>query len=471
MVDVAYTYSGESGCVRDGGTGGSVVSLATSGGLTADGVVDHPFFFDGFVEHPTVVAAGLVMLARVASTRFYTPPAMVAKILRNADPVVTATDKGLVFESFSACCGVYARMDIDHDSLDTAYIARGVTNIDAGPDLRAALVSVTPGEPLHLSVGSGHLEVTTLGDRVREEKVSLPDRWLKGFAETQVLASTVTKKITLDKAGLVRFIGGLPKNTATKSVVWATPVGRGVRLGSASTQGSVCLAGPERLRVIQPLIRFAHTLEAYSPKNTAKGDATCSFWVLHVPGGRITIGLSPEKSRGFSGEGQLLDALSSDTVGDDADKVSSVLAFDPVIDIDWLAGQTGLDHKRVAAALGVLASSGQVGFDVARGCYFHRPLPLSADSLEKIHPRLAGARKLVEAGAVKPSESGSRTDGPDIPGGVPVLFTVTSGGVDYRVGITADPATDTCTCPWYAKYSGTRGPCKHVLAARTFGKN
>ena len=25
---------------------------------------------------------------------------------------------------------------------------------------------------------------------------------------------------------------------------------------------------------------------------------------------------------------------------------------------------------------------------------------------------------------------------------------------------------DICTCPWWGKHQGTRGPCKHVLAAR-----
>ena len=27
-------------------------------------------------------------------------------------------------------------------------------------------------------------------------------------------------------------------------------------------------------------------------------------------------------------------------------------------------------------------------------------------------------------------------------------------------------ATDTCTCPWWGRHQGTRGPCRHVLAAR-----
>ena len=35
---------------------------------------------------------------------------------------------------------------------------------------------------------------------------------------------------------------------------------------------------------------------------------------------------------------------------------------------------------------------------------------------------------------------------------------------DHRVSF-ADGG-DTCTCPWWGKHRGTRGPCKHVVAAR-----
>ena len=43
---------------------------------------------------------------------------------------------------------------------------------------------------------------------------------------------------------------------------------------------------------------------------------------------------------------------------------------------------------------------------------------------------------------------------------------VRSGTPTYTVTLGADPDEDRCTCPWYAKYRGGRGPCKHVLAAR-----
>jgi predicted nucleic acid-binding Zn finger protein len=36
-------------------------------------------------------------------------------------------------------------------------------------------------------------------------------------------------------------------------------------------------------------------------------------------------------------------------------------------------------------------------------------------------------------------------------------------GDDDRV-VRVDPAGYTCSCPWWAKHGGSRGPCKHVLA-------
>ncbi len=53
------------------------------------------------------------------ATRFYVPPNTLAAILRAADPVVTSTPQGLRFESFSACCGVYARLDVAREALDS----------------------------------------------------------------------------------------------------------------------------------------------------------------------------------------------------------------------------------------------------------------------------------------------------------------------------------------------------------------
>ena len=129
------------------------------------------------------------MLARVARTRFYVPPNTLAAVLRAADPVVTSTPEGLRFESFSVCCGVYARLDVDAAALDATHVAPGVTNVDVNPPLRQALAGLRASEPLHLNVGSDALRVSTGAGEIVEEKVPLPTRWLKGFAETQMLSA------------------------------------------------------------------------------------------------------------------------------------------------------------------------------------------------------------------------------------------------------------------------------------------
>lgn len=446
MTTVDYAYAGRS--VLAQAAEGAELRLVTSGGSSVAGAVTRPFFFAGFAEYPEVVAAALLVVARVARTRFYVPPNMVAAVLRAADPVVTSTPAGLRFESFSACCGVYARLDIDAGALASSFVAPGVTNVDVNPDLRQALAGLRASEPLHLAVGDTELRVATLGAEVVEEQVPLPNRWLKGFAETQVLSADMVEAVTLDSAALRTFVQGLPRSSATRTVMWATPTPRGLRLASRPTVGSVCVAGPERLGVLEPLIRFGSRLRAFSP---AAVDATpsASGWVLDLPGGRLTVVLSPEKARGFSGEGAVLPALASATTAEDADLISALLAYEPRIEVALLARQAELSVERVRAALSVLASYGQVGFDLAAGAYFRRPLPVRPELLDDLHPRLADARALVGAGGVQSLAGGG--------------WRVRSGDTEYVV--TADGvAGDRCTCPWWARYKGSRGPCKHVLA-------
>jgi hypothetical protein len=167
---------------------------------------------------------------------------------------------------------------------------------------------------------------------------------------------------------------------------------------------------------------------------------------------RLTAALSPEVMRGFSGEGGVLDALVAESVADDADLVSAILAFEPRVEVDVLAEQSGLDAERVRRALVQLGTSGRIGRDLAEASYFHRELPYDLDAVERLNPRLAGARALVAADAVRVEK----------PLGEDVVALVTSGDNAYRVRW--HEGRRSCTCPWYAKYQGTRGACKHVLA-------
>lgn len=419
--------------------------LSTSGGRSTRGDAAHPIFFDGFLTRPEQAAAALLLVAKVARTRFWTPPGMVAAQIRAADPVVTSNGDRLRFESFSACCGVYARYDVLPGGLDGRVLDSGTTNVDVNPPLREALARIGDGDPLHLGVGED-ITVTTLEGQVTEKRVPLPDRWVKGFAEVQLTSAAASPRFKVSAVEARRFVASLPA-TSSRRPLWVVPAGHGLRTTSRPSAEGVPVSATERLRILQPLLRFASGLRGHAaPHDT---DAAAGVWELVMPDGRLVLALSPDSSRGFSGEGAVLTDLADAQAATDADLVSALLAFEPRIDLHRLAEDTGLTVARVARAVTHLGAAGRVGFDVGEAAYFHRELPFDRALLDAMHPRLRDARALLEAGAVLLAADHA---------------VVTSGTTDYVVRPAGDASGDRCTCPWFARHRDGRGPCKHALA-------
>ncbi|GAA2377212.1 SWIM zinc finger family protein [Streptomyces carpaticus] len=432
---------------------GGAVGLATSGGTTSRGPLPHPRFFSGVLTRPEAAARGLLAVAAVVRTRYFRP-----QLAALRDPVVTCDGQRLRFESFSACGGVHARLDVLPGALDGEVFDRGTTNVDVNDPLREALARVRGGDPLHLSVGAEELTVTTTDGAVLEKKVPLPERWLRGFAELQVISVPFDLRAELPAAEAVRLLRSLP---AGSGVLWMVPAGRTLRRSARPAPGAVALAGARRLEVLTPLLRFARALRVYGPPVSAASLPVASAWELELPGMRLVLTLSPEVTRGFSGEGAVLDALVADQVEADAELVGALMDFEPAVETGELARLSGLPLPRVKAALGQLGTAGRVGYDVAEAAYFHRELPYDAAGAERLNPRLRGARALLAEGVVRLAEA------PDAAAGDDAARTATVAMPDraHRVRLTADGTALGCTCPWWSRYRGTRGKCKHALAA------
>ena len=428
----AYAYLAHSG------VSGDRLDLQTSGGPEAN-----PQFFAGGMTAPAATASGLLVLASIARTRFdeRRPSQMMC------DPVVTAGDEKLRFEAFSACNGVYARLDLLPAGLDGSILGHGTTNVDINPPLRTALTRVRGTEPMHLAVGPDELAVTTFDGRMVERRVPLTSRWLRGFTEAQVIGSGFELRAELDRPDAVGFVNRLPRPTGTadRTIVWAVPSGRTLRLSAHPAPGAICLGGPARLSVLMPFLRHANRLRAYGPTLTADSPPTASSWELSTPTMRLSITLSPESVRGFSGEGAALDRLASDQAVADADLVSALLAWDTAIDVHALPAAAGLPAERVRSALAVLGTAGRVGYDAAEAGYFHRALPYPT-AVHKLNPRLRRARSLIAAGEIHVDRDTAIV------------------GDRHHLRIVDDVIT--CTCPWWQEYRGGRGPCAHALAFR-----
>lgn len=446
VADLMYSYR-EPSVVRQR-DGSTELLLATSGGVTKAGPALHPYFFSGFLTEPDVAATGMLACAAVARSSYSLPKDIFA-ILR--DPVVTSNCDRLRFEAFSSCCGVHARLDLLPAAFADPPVTSGTTNVDFNDAMRAALAGAAISGPLLLSVGSGELVVDVAEGSVTERKVPLPDRWLKGFGEVQALARQMQLVGELTGVAARRFVRTLPRTA--RRPLWAFPAGGTFALGTTARPGAACIAGPHRLAELGPLLRFARKLRVYGPPADASMTEAPSAWELDLGSARFTLTLGPEKYRGFSGEGALLGLLADDDAAADAALLSESLDWGSGIDVHRIVAGLGMTAERVVAALGYLAASGRVGYDLADETFFHRELPFGR-ALEAMHPRLVSARELIAAGAVTATDTGA---------------IVRSGESEHRVTF-ATPA-DRCTCPWWGKHQGSRGPCKHVLAARLAARN
>jgi hypothetical protein len=438
-VPVEYRYQAPSAVVLR--PDGPRLRLATSGGPSPN-----PRFFEGRLLHPVVAADSLLTLADVARSRFHVPAQMLQRILELADPVATIADERVRLEAFSACASVYGRLDLVPGAFDGAVLARGTTNVDFGPGLRTALAGVGQHEELGLAVGASELEVRTERAVAVERRVPLPSRWLRGFLEVQAIQPELEPIVELDARGTRAFFRSVPRSP-TKRPVWIVASGREIRLLHHDPGGGAPrLDGLERLRLFDRVARHATSLRIHAGPDGSTG------WQLVVPDARLTLILSPEVWRGFSGEGRALQRLAETVKPASLAAVRGALGWQPRLDVPALAATTGRTLDEVDRALAALAVSGVVGYDLAERGFFRRELPYDLDRIERSQPRLRDARRLVARGDVSLDEGELGRS----------AWVQGSGGVEYRVRQTADGWH--CTCPWFGRHRAERGPCKHVLA-------
>jgi hypothetical protein len=426
----------------DVSAGRTLVQLAASSAPAAGDA-----FFDADLVRPARFARLVLAVADLSLKRYFMPSTMLERILTQADPVVTSGGGVLRFESLSACCGVYARADFLPAAFTGAPPGLGTTNIDVNAPLRAALAGLRGDAPVRLSVARHELVVTTQERRLSEPRVALPRRWIRGLAEAQAIQAGLEHRLQAPAVEAWRFLRSLPRSGAGKVAATVSVAGDRLRSSQRPDPSGVVVTGLDRLRLLEPLARDALRLDVWSSPH---GE---SAWQISYPDSRMTLMLSAAPSRGFSGEGRLLDDLAGSRE-QAAGRVRAVLRWHGLVDVDETSQLAGIDRATCLAALQALATQGLVGFDLAERAYFHRELPFRHRLVEADQPRLIAARKLAASGALRVIAEG----------GITVVEAPGSCGITHRVRLEAD--AEHCTCAWHSKHGVARGPCKHILAAR-----
>lgn len=403
----------------------------------------HPYFFDGRVRSPETLGEMLLTLSDVVRTHFFLPRPVLL------DPVLTSNENLLRLEGFSGCCGVYARVDLPTDFFEGDCHGRGTTNVDFNTPMRNALMQLRDNDDVRFSVGRDEVVLSRGQEQTTEKKVKLPLRWIKGFSEVQAYQPRLELCFETSAADALRFIRTLPRTSQPKTPSYVLGSGKSIRLSQSAQKGAVRILGTHRVRIIEPLLARAVSLRVWYDKENGT-----SAWEVRFDSGSFFLMISPEVYRGFSGEGQILSDLVSPPSETVLAQVQAQLKWQSQINLTEVAAKLDITASDVASSLAILGSRGLAGFDAVNAHYFHRELPFDMGKVEELQPRLKNARKLVDAGSVQLlSHDGDK-----------LIYQIPGTGTHHRVQLTG--SQDSCTCPWFSKYQGERGPCKHILAAQ-----
>ena len=444
-LDFTYQYAFPSGVVANDG-GRPQLSLAT-----CDANQAQPYFFDGKARHPRMMGEMLYVLSDVVRTHFFLPrPAIL-------DPVLTSNEELLRLEGFSGCCGVYARVDLPASAFDGECQGRGTTNVDFNTDMRNALLRLRDEEDVEFAVGASEVVLSRGNQKTVEKKVKLPLRWIKGFSEVQAYQPRLGLKMEVSAADALHFVRSLPRSSRPKMPSFAVSSGRSIRLAARPQKGAIPILGTHRVKVIEPLLLRAEKLKIW-----ADDDSGASGWEVIYPHGSFFLMISPEVYRGFSGEGQVLSALANPPSDAMLAAVRASLKWQSYIDAAAIATSLNTSRQEVENALAILGTRGLAGYDAGRQHYFHRELPFDLEKVEEMQPRLLNARKLIDAGKVRLLGTQAGVIALEVDGtGTVHRVRLAADGTDRG----ADSVGEHCTCPWFSKYQGQRGPCKHILAS------
>lgn len=411
---------------------------------------DVPCFFWGNVGQPFILARCLITLSNIVKSSFNLSPFQMALL---KDPIVTAGNERLRFEGFSHCAGVYARVDVLPDGLDGEFLENGTTNVDFNQPMITALGSIRPNERIMLSVGEKEVGLYKEEKKIIERKVPLPIKWIKGLGTVQIYLSESEKQHTFNKIQAQQLFRGMPKGVV-KSDYYLIVRGNKPMFSPVKSMDAVCIGGLHRLRLLEPLLPYIDSMQVFPhPKMQS------TTWQLYMGNIRFSFSLSRESWRGFSGEGAILDSLTTEVPDEWIDALDKYAYANQSFNPTTLALEENLSLNKTDNITGRLAAMGLLGYDLDENEFFYRRLPFKLSRILGLNPRMKNAERLIEEGKVEIlNNTKERTEA-----------RVEGTGVHHTVIL--EEEKERCTCEWFSKYQGERGPCKHVLAVKKLVSN
>ncbi len=413
------------------------------------------------------------------------------------DPVITVHPDRIFFEAFSQDQSVYA-MVIANPEMFAAdgEIVTGTTNVDFSAWLWGALNELRSSRETWLRVGSQGFEVKTKGAGGRfEQKVDLPDNWVRGFLQVSSAMAMPGTRITVRPADLlaaIRFLRYTKAKVSPRALRYEFKPGEDAQLVLEPWEHSIRLRGAEhnytepriirtwgrrRLKLIESLLPFATSVDIY-----LKGRGLPSFYAVKLPDLTFVLGLSGWSDQSWTDTGSF--DLLSDTAPVSDDLIAQVH--------QQLTQRFHASAKELATALNQspdviwracerLCRQGRAVFDVESRDFRHRELFEQPVDEAKFFPpdeRLERAKALLAKNAVpfarcEPQETRKtkKLKTPDGPITREIVYrdwrvtgNVATEKTEIVVGDSGRIIFGTCSCSFFQDNLLGKGPCEHMLA-------
>ncbi|WP_149494961.1 hypothetical protein [Roseiconus lacunae] len=402
------------------------------------------------------------------------------RYLMPCDPIVTVAPDTLLFECFSADESSYGCLSVDREAFrDESDVSLGTTNVDYTWQLyehfqtlrsyRQTRFEIDPqGFGVSTSESGGHLE----------EKIDLPNSWLRGLMQLQSAMSLPMKRINVSREALYNLLAFLKRNRAKQSPramriechqgqppqIVLEPWEKAIPLPPQSDVGetslSVRLWGRDRLQVLSRLLPMIDSTELY-----VQGTGLPSFWVIRMGNLRLTLALSGWTNNDWTGSSALSQlAAPVDLSERMLTEIAAAFKDSPSQTFDRLCQTLMYRPVEIAAGLNRLALLGQVIHDLPGSVYRWRqvmPAPLTMEQLGGDDPETEAARKLVSQGRIRAKQTRTTESGL-------VVIEGNAGGRDVELMIDGDGriVRGSCRCSHHFKNALRMGPCRHLQAVR-----
>jgi hypothetical protein len=392
--------------------------------------------------------------------------------LTPCDPVITVAPDVVFFECFSADESSYGCLTVERDAMfpGAAAVQTGTTNVDYSWTLYDHFQTLRTYRATRFHVDPSGFELRQRGgEGIREEKIDLPETWIRGFLQIQAAMTLPSQKVSLDRDSVYSILAYLRRHKARRSpraLRFELTPGRSpevvlepwnLRVISHTTRWEgnplvVKVWGRQRLLVLARTLPLADGIDVY-----LTGDGLPSFWVVRMGEMRLTLGLSGWTVNDWTRASAL------DLMAPQAEiQPQTVRVMAEALQARQLMRETEFGGRPdvVRAALFRMARLGQSIQDLAAGVVRWRrvmPPEIAIEIAVPENPESVASKTLVAR--VERDER--------LPSGLRVVVaTVGSTRVEALFDVDGMFKRAKCNCSHFYKGGLKKGPCRHLLAVR-----